>query len=258
MIEEKNLRSWLPVYGLLIRMERFRVMSEKGTLICILLTIVLAMSTILTFAGTRGKGVSRYLFVMIFVFVAFDYVIWFITDFETTQRHILLFGEDPDAYKALLRLSRVFSRYTEPIWCCVVPVALFVTFFITLSTTRERLFFATLSTYYEVRKIICEYPFVYHEKIRLLVVSIAVFCLLLLLFIILIDMVRPILYSFFGAFFLCYVIYATGINSCGFKYVLTDNSLQITDWLPIMLTAGVGLVLQLLYVFRTKKTSSYE
>lgn len=256
MIGDEELGRWLPVYGLLVRMEKFRMVSTNETLVYIMLTIVLAISTILTFAGTRSKGVSRYFFVMIFVFVAFEYTIRFISEFGTSQKYVALFRKDPEVRKALLRLSGVFARYAEPIWCCAVPVALVMSFLITMSAAREKLFFAALSTYYEVRNIVYANPIVYHEKARLLVVSIAVFCLFVLLFISLLDMIRPILYSFFGAFFLCYVIYATGINSCGFQYFPTKNGLNITDWLPIMLTAGVGLVLQLLYVFRTKKTSS--
>lgn len=256
MVGDEKLSSWLPVYSLLMGMEKFRIMCAKETLAYIMLTIVLAMSTILTFAGTRSKGASRYLFVMIFVFVAFDYTIRFVAEFGISQKYAVLCKENPEVYKVLFGLSRVFARYTELVWCCAVPAALFVSFFITMSAARERLFFAALATYHEVRNIVYVHPIVYQEKVRLLVISIAVFCLFVLLFICLLDMVRPILYSFFGAFFLCYVIYATGINSCGFKFVLADNSLNITDWLPIMLTAGVGLVLQLLYVFRTKKTSS--
>lgn len=256
MVGDEKLSSLLPVYSLLIRMEKFRIMRAKDTLVYIMLTIILAMSTILTFAGTRSKGASRYLFVMIFVFVAFDYIIRFVAEFGASQKYAVLCRENPDVYKVLFRLSSVFSRYTELVWCCAVPAALFASFFITMSAARERLFFASLATYREVCSILCAHPIVYQEKVRLLTISIAVFCLFVLLFISLLDIVRPILYSFFGAFFLCYVIYATGINSCGFKYVLADNSLSITDWLPIMLTAGVGLVLQLLYVFRTKKTSS--
>lgn len=257
MISEEKLSSWLPIYNLLIRLEEFRTMGAKGVLRGTMLYIVLAMSTILTFAGARSKGASRYFFVMMFVFMAFDCVIRFITEFGTSQKYALLFREGSQVYRGLLRLSHIFNRYTSAIWCCTLPTALFVSFFITLSVVREMLFFTALATVYEVRDIMYAYPVVYQEKVRLVVVSIAIFCLLALLFICLLDLVRPVLYAFFGAFFLCYVIYAMGINRCGFNYVFEDKYiLNITDWLPIMLTACVGLTLQLIYVFRTKKASS--